>query len=73
MDTSKISILGCGNIGSAIAMGLKKSGEFSSKKIHLTRRKNKTLKKLETQGFKISSDNKTQGCNYNTCSKRYRK
>lgn len=58
MDMPKISILGCGNIGTAIAIGLKKSGEFSSKNIHLTRRKIKSLEKLNTQGFVTSNDNK---------------
>ena len=58
MDMPKISILGCGNIGTAIAIGLKKSRVCSSKNIYLTRRKNKSLEKLNTQGFVTSNDNK---------------
>ena len=46
MDTSSLCILGCGNIGSAIAMGLKKSG-MDTKNISITRRKIGQLEKFK--------------------------
>ena len=58
MNSSKISILGCGNIGSAIAIGLKVSKSFLPKQIHLTRRKKNVLDKLKDQGFIVEDNNK---------------
>ena len=57
MHASSISILGCGNIGSAIAEGLEKSGKFSINNISLTRRKQKSLEKFNKRGFQVSNDN----------------
>ena len=47
MNASSICILGCGNIGSAIARGLEKSGHFSSGNIILTQRKVQSLEKFK--------------------------
>ena len=56
MSTSKLAILGCGNIGSAIAKGLVKSG-MSATDISLTRRKTESLSELNQTGFHTSVDN----------------
>ena len=45
MSTSNLAILGCGNIGSAIAKGLAKSG-LTPADITLTRRKLESLSEL---------------------------
>ena len=58
MNLSKISILGCGNIGSAIATGLKISKSFKPKQIHLTTRKKSVLDEFKKQGFIVGDDNK---------------
>ena len=50
MSTSSITILGCGNIGSAIAKGLIKSG-MSTNNITLTRRKLGQLAKFKNEGY----------------------
>ena len=57
MNVSSLCILGCGNIGSAIARGLKKSGKFDGNKITLTRRKIQALKKNQEAGFQITDEN----------------
>ena len=56
MSTSSIAILGCGNIGSAIAKGLAKSG-MAAEKIILTRRKVEQLVDLQKSGFQTKNDN----------------
>ena len=56
MSTSKLAILGCGNIGSAIAKGLAKSG-MAPGNITLTRRKSKSLTELNQAGFQTTADN----------------
>ena len=56
MSTSKLAILGCGNIGSAIAKGLAKSG-MAPGNITLTRRKSKSLTDLNQAGFQTTADN----------------
>jgi len=57
MNASFVSILGCGNIGSAIAKGLNKTGKFSIGNITLTRRKIQQLKDFEKTGFQITDNN----------------
>jgi len=55
----KISILGCGNLGSSIARGIIAAELLNSaSQIILTRRNLTILKQYETEGFSISSDNK---------------
>ena len=56
MSTSNLAILGCGNIGSAIAKGLTKSG-MTTNNIMLTRRKLESLTDLTETGFQTSIDN----------------
>ena len=57
MNTSSLCILGCGNIGSAIARGLDKSGQFATSNITLTRRKKQTLEEFKKAGFKVTDNN----------------
>ena len=56
MSTSKLAILGCGNIGSAIVKGLAKS-EMAPGNITLTHRKSESLTKLNQAGFQTTADN----------------
>ena len=55
---SKIAVLGCGNIGSAIANGLVKSESVKPENIYLTRRDMQHLQKFKDRGFLTTSDNK---------------
>lgn len=52
----KIAILGCGNIGAAIANGLVKSKMFAKDKVYLTRRDISSLNEFKKEGFKIASN-----------------
>ena len=56
MSTSNLAILGCGNIGSALAKGLAKSG-LTPADITLTRRKLESLSELNQAGFQTRADN----------------
>ena len=56
MSASSIAILGCGNIGAAIAKGLVKSGKVVNN-IILTRRKYKSLTEFQKAGFQVTDDN----------------
>jgi len=56
MSTSSIAILGCGNIGSAIATGLVKSGTAANN-ITLTRRKSGQLTAFHQGGYQITENN----------------
>ena len=56
MSTSNLAILGCGNIGSAIAKGLTKSG-MAANNITLTQRKLESLTEFFETDFKTSIDN----------------
>jgi len=53
----KISIIGAGNIGTAIVTGLLRSSKVSPGNINLTRRNISLLKKFADMGIKTSSDN----------------
>ncbi len=53
----KIAILGTGNIGSALAKGLGKSGQFNKADIYLTRRTIEKLEPFKKEGFRITADN----------------
>jgi pyrroline-5-carboxylate reductase len=53
-----IAIIGCGNIGSAIANGLVQSKKYKSKEIILTKRKIKGLEEFSSKGFRTYTDNK---------------
>ena len=56
MNTSNLAILGCGNIGSAIAKGLAKSG-MSTSNIILTRRKKEQLIAFKQEGYQVMGNN----------------
>lgn len=57
-NDAKIAIIGAGNIGCAMANGLKESGLYSAAQITLTRRKIASLDSYKQQGFLTTSDNK---------------
>ena len=57
MNTSSLCILGCGNIGTAIARGLINSNQFLAENITLTRRKIQLLEKFRKAKFRTSDDN----------------
>ena len=56
---NKITLIGCGNIGNAIAQGLVKSKKYTPDNIILTRRSAKHLHHFQEQGFTVSTDNCT--------------
>lgn len=57
MNKKKIAILGCGNIGSAIANGLVNSGLNKPSQIFVTRKSHEQLDKFSQKGFLTSSNN----------------
>jgi pyrroline-5-carboxylate reductase len=57
LSTTRIAILGTGNIGSAIARGLVQAGLFPARHITLTRRTLAPLEELRREGFVVSTDN----------------
>lgn len=54
---TKLAILGCGNIGKAIARGLVRAKRYEPGEIVLTRRHLEPLESFKEQGFELSSDN----------------
>ena len=54
----KITIIGAGNLGKAIANGLLESNKVKPKDLTLTKRNFKTLEKFKKQGVQVTSDNK---------------
>lgn len=54
----KITILGGGNIGQAIARGFVQSDKVEADQITITRRNTKFLKSFEEKGYQITSDNR---------------
>lgn len=57
MSGKKIAIIGGGNLGSAIAQGLLKSGFSQASDITITKRNVSTLAALREQGVQIETDN----------------
>lgn len=55
---NKITILGAGNIGAAIARGLAVSGSFAPAEITLTRRRQELLAPLRREQFNVLRDNR---------------
>ena len=53
----KIAIIGCGNIGGAIAKGLVRSGSATPGQLTLTRRQTGQLAHFASEGYNITSDN----------------
>jgi pyrroline-5-carboxylate reductase len=58
MRNLKLAIIGGGNIGQAIAKGLKESGKSIPQNITITRRQVNLLEQFQRQGFIILGDNK---------------
>jgi len=56
-NIKKIAIIGGGNLGTAIALGLIKSEFIPAQQITVTKRNTNTLVGLEAIGVKISTDN----------------
>jgi len=54
---SRIAILGAGNIGGAIAVGLMDSGLLPANQITLTRRRAEALEEFKRRGFAVNTDN----------------
>jgi len=57
MTTNKITIIGGGNLGAAIARGLVASGRFQAEAIAITRRSEQALIALQQEGFATTTDN----------------
>ncbi|MDH3284746.1 MAG: pyrroline-5-carboxylate reductase [Acidobacteriota bacterium] len=55
--TSRLAILGTGNIGRALATGLSSSGRMKPAELILTRRKIHLLEDLAAEGFTVQADN----------------
>ncbi|MEO6820425.1 MAG: pyrroline-5-carboxylate reductase [Ginsengibacter sp.] len=54
---NKITVIGGGNLGSAIVGGLLKSGKFDAENITITKRNPETLHELKLAGVKVLVDN----------------
>ncbi len=57
MDIRKITIIGGGNIGKSIAVGLSQVESLKDIDIHVTRRRISLIKSLEEYGISVGSDN----------------
>jgi len=55
--SKKIAILGGGNLGQSIALGLVSTGDYQAKDVIVTRRKMHGLEELEAQGIQLTTDN----------------
>ncbi|MEO0161329.1 MAG: pyrroline-5-carboxylate reductase [candidate division WOR-3 bacterium] len=58
MKNINVAILGGGNIGSAIAIGLVKSKKYKPEQIVITRRRIDGLSDLRKKGFNVTTDNR---------------
>lgn len=58
MNTSRIAIIGCGNLGQALANGIIASGAVAAQNITVTRRNLTSLSALGTLGVRLTSDNR---------------
>ena len=65
LTSAKIAIIGGGNIGVALALGLARSGKYEEKEIVITRRRPQKLQKLGSDGFLITPNNKIAVSNTN--------
>ena len=57
MANKKIAIIGGGNLGSSIALGLHKSRQYKPENITVTRRRRELLADLAKKGINVHSDN----------------
>ncbi|MHC4429198.1 MAG: pyrroline-5-carboxylate reductase [Planctomycetota bacterium] len=55
---AQLAIIGTGNIGRAMAVGLAAAGRFARQEMILTRRKVERLEDLATEGFQTQQDNR---------------
>lgn len=55
--SKKIAILGGGNLGQSIALGLVSTGNYQAEDVIVTRRKMHGLEELEAQGIQLTTDN----------------
>jgi pyrroline-5-carboxylate reductase len=58
LGTTRIAIIGAGNIGTAIANGLVESGRFLAQDITLTRRRVHLLNAMRQRGFNVEGSNR---------------
>ena len=56
--TTRLAILGAGNIGAAIAEGLVQTGNYSAADITITRRRTELLESFRGRGFTVSGNNR---------------
>jgi pyrroline-5-carboxylate reductase len=57
MNRNTVAVIGCGNIGLSIVLGLLKEGTIPSKNITVTRRNIHEVSHLKESGVRITSDN----------------
>ena len=57
IEIMKITIIGGGNLGTAMAEGLLKSKFCSAAEITITKRNTATLKDIAAKGVKVTADN----------------
>jgi len=57
-EQARLCIIGTGNIGRAMAVGLEAAGRFSCEEMILTRRKVERLEDLAARGFRTQQDNR---------------
>ncbi len=57
MQTTKIAIMGGGNLGKAIALGLLSTGKYQPDHIIVTRRRVQEIEDLTEKGVRVTSDN----------------
>jgi len=57
MKQKKVAIIGCGNLGRAIANGLLAQGNIVAEDITVTRRRTDLLSDLADQGICVTPDN----------------
>ena len=56
-SSASLAILGCGNLGKALARGLVRSGTLLPDRIQVTRRNSDGLEDLAAEGFPVGTDN----------------
>ncbi|NLA49339.1 MAG: NAD(P)-binding domain-containing protein, partial [Bacteroidales bacterium] len=57
MKKYKIAVLGGGIIGSSLARGLIKSGQYTAEEIILTEKRRSRISFLQKNGFKVTENN----------------
>ncbi|HOF22225.1 MAG TPA: NAD(P)-binding domain-containing protein, partial [Bacteroidales bacterium] len=57
MGKDKIAVLGGGNIGTSLAKGLIKSGQFTAEEIIVTDKRGSRISYLRENGFRVTENN----------------